>query len=408
MAKLGDLLAGAMAGAKAGTAKPAGRSIEPRATQPKAAAPAAPSAGELVSKLQKFVRPDDEPEQVSPMEDRVLRANEPLNLRKPEASLMEKTEPVEDKERKGRVEDLGLYGKDALHGPAEPAKVEEMTTDDYLKLTPKQRAAVDFNTILSSAVENDKAKQDQYIKNGIEDDTAYETRSRELFGEDRGSETFAPETLAVLSKLKLDDKLADLDDYLGLQVAITEDDLELLNSDPVNKTMQKVLDLPVGVTGAPGGTEPEDTSGRADYANSVANKTRDLQETLAKGNDLLQSFGSTVQRDIAGDAGRIGGDVDKPDRALGFGGNKLDETFRDYYNILALKDGSVEATPEDVLNDARANLAPEALESFFSYAETRSRNAKEYGMDLGDRKDFDGEVEFRKPEEFRKLLGLED
>lgn len=94
----------------------------------------------------------------------------------------------------------------------------KLSQAEYDGLSVQQRAAVDANTALNEAVQQDKAET------GKADD-AYNARVEKMFGKDGGSDTYAPHTLALVEKLGLGNKLHDLDQYLNLSAGVTAGDL---------------------------------------------------------------------------------------------------------------------------------------------------------------------------------------
>ena len=115
--------------------------------------------------------------------------------------------------------------------------VKELTWDEYDALSPRQRAAVDANTMLVNAVKADLAGAG--TGSG---DAAYQESVKGLFGEAGGSDRYAPETVNVLSQLGIKDTTrGDLDLYLDQIALLNEDDLGLIDADTSQWTEQEVL-----------------------------------------------------------------------------------------------------------------------------------------------------------------------
>ena len=115
--------------------------------------------------------------------------------------------------------------------------VKELTWDEYDALSPKQRAAVDANTMLMNAIKADLAGAG--TGSG---DAAYQESVKGLFGEAGGSDRYAPETVNVLSQLGIKDTArGDLDLYLDQIALLNEDDLGLIEADTSQWTEQEVL-----------------------------------------------------------------------------------------------------------------------------------------------------------------------
>ena len=134
-------------------------------------------------------------------------------------------------------------------------RFEEMSWDEYNSLDPETRAAVDANTLLREAVDKDTALVTQFDSNkdgrlsyaegrkhyAARDDKNYDNNYRRVFSRGtsvdpnrpRGSEigelndlTYAPNTLAVLNMLDLNDSRGVIDDYLNGTAFINADDIK--------------------------------------------------------------------------------------------------------------------------------------------------------------------------------------
>ncbi len=133
-------------------------------------------------------------------------------------------------------------------------RFEEMTWDEYNSLDPETRAAVDANTLLRDAVDKDTALVTQFDSNkdgrlsyaegrkhyAAKDDKNYGNNYHRVFNRGvnvdnnrtQASEvgelndlTYAPNTLAVLNMLDLNDKKGVIDDYLNGTAFINADDI---------------------------------------------------------------------------------------------------------------------------------------------------------------------------------------
>lgn len=305
--------------------------------------------------------------------------------------------------RSTRADVLGL--EDDTPAALKANDVDEMTNaltpEQYNKMTPRQRAAVDFNTLLANAVENDLSKQGKYGESITDPQRKkYDEIVESMFGKDRGSDLYAPETVAVLrnvfdasggaDNLRSNmDSLADLDDFLGLKVAITEDDLGAL---------AKGTEANVGR----GSILSRQNMGRSDIVNDIADQAYKMQTVLAKGGDLLQTFSATAQRNLMGEVEQYGGTPTAPKAAPGYGTGEVDALFDQYFTYLADADPSA-PKPADFIADLESQVGAEGIKEFFNYADNRSRTALEFGQDLAKVQGH----EYRTAEDFRRRLGLE-
>ena len=134
-------------------------------------------------------------------------------------------------------------------------RFEEMTWEEYNSLDPETRAAVDANTLLREAVDKDTALVTQFDSNkdgrltyaegrkhyAARDDKNYGNNYHRVFNrgvnvdnnKPRASEvgelndlTYAPNTLAVLNMLDLNDKKGVIDDYLNGTAFVNADDIK--------------------------------------------------------------------------------------------------------------------------------------------------------------------------------------
>lgn len=97
-----------------------------------------------------------------------------------------------------------------------------LTWDAYDKLSTDQKAAVDFNTLLIEARQQDLSKPTWVPEAERE---AYDKKVTKLFGAGRGSAQMAPATVDLLSKLDMSLVGQDLDEYLSLEKAIDINEL---------------------------------------------------------------------------------------------------------------------------------------------------------------------------------------
>ena len=87
---------------------------------------------------------------------------------------------------------------------------QTMEYDDVLGLSDRRQAAIEFNTLLRDAV---AADANDY-NSDLATDEGYTARMEAMFGKKRGSERYAPRTMALLESLGLTDLKSDFDEYL--------------------------------------------------------------------------------------------------------------------------------------------------------------------------------------------------
>lgn len=252
-----------------------------------------------------------------------------------------------------------------LRAPLGQIQVKELTQEEYEALNPAQRAAIDANTELWRASEEDRALRERtpYARG----DKQYEQRVSRLFGERGGSELYAPNTLAVLEKLGIRKRNADLDDYLDYSGLVLDDDLGAL---------------------ADGAPETKDT--RSENARLFSNAAMlRLSGVLEKGRTLLDASKVATTADL--------------EPGVGFGNTDTDRNLNAIFESMASR--SFNRSSEEVmagLTDFVAQTPGLSLDDVFGYFDKRLR-ASEYaagtgrGAPLGS--GFD--VDYLTPEEFR-------
>jgi hypothetical protein len=99
-----------------------------------------------------------------------------------------------------------------------------LTVEAYNKLTPEQRAAVDFNTALVEAREKD-LMGGWMIKVAPDADKAAEAR-KSAFGEDTLTGGYPEHTMRLLEKIGYKAPGTKLEDFLSLDMAVTADELK--------------------------------------------------------------------------------------------------------------------------------------------------------------------------------------
>lgn len=121
-----------------------------------------------------------------------------------------------------------------------------LTWEAYDALSSDQKAAVDFNTLLIPAREEDLGKS-QFLNEA--DRATYDAKVTELFGEGGGSDVLAPATVDLLSQLDMNFVGQDLDEYLSLDRGISSTELmDFKFSDKDAKTLGELADGAAGPT----------------------------------------------------------------------------------------------------------------------------------------------------------------
>lgn len=324
---------------------------------------------------------------------------------------------AEQAPRRARLEALG----GEVQGPKVPGRVQDlgvgdvsrMSWDEYQALDERQRAAVDFNTMLVRAVKKDLHHQADYAPTDQEK-ASYNMALDRMFGDDNtGSElaTYAPETVSVLKQIGFNDDKADLDDFLGLKAAITAHDIKHLD-DKLNQFPGK--EAPNATALIQGSQDASVTSPgeeRLQLSQSLADSTAYMQDAITKGNNLLQSIQQTAAVARNNTVEELGGIANHPKPMTGYGDPQFDATgaptnidayFQQGFNLLADKSGNIDT--KGVLADMSSVLTPDEFNAFMDYANNRTAQSDRFDVALGTQEG----VQYRNPTQLRKLLGFDE
>ena len=221
--------------------------------------------GSLWTKLLSLGKSTDRTPTFDELRKQEWNANEQLQKQQTAAELA-KTKEVQEASKEAGVENVSAFPQfKAVPNRADVSasrqtgqvqgRFEEMSWEDYNALDPETRAAVDANTLLREAVDKDTALVTQFDSNkdgrlsyaegrkhyAARDDKNYDNNYRRVFSRGtsvdpnrpRGSEigelndlTYAPNTLAVLNMLDLNDSRGVIDDYLNGTAFINADDIK--------------------------------------------------------------------------------------------------------------------------------------------------------------------------------------
>lgn len=306
-------------------------------------------------------------------------------------------QPLESQEDRDRAAARAATEQQlGLNGPKRN-KVYQMSDDEYLALSPRQRAAIDFNTALVTAVRQDKRNQEKYQQastdssseavsgeNSISDEQRklYESDIESMFGKGRDSDMYAPATVALLKDIGYENANADLDDFLNLKVAITDKDLKNF-TDLTPKTGGKQVASPLFAEQA-----------------LLSDKTQmRLQEIIKQGELILGNTYQTLTQSRSNETSSYGGLVPPMKNTAGFTpGDPLTEKFQTAFEQLGASKEMVSPESLGALNQwwTQAGVDPD---TFWTYVNQRIDQAAVEGGTLGS-------VGYQ-PDEMRKLLGLE-
>jgi hypothetical protein len=322
-----------------------------------------------------------QPEPLSPL-DKVARAEKDLT----------------EAERAQRKHAIGADKKDHSGRTPISKRTDRMTPEEYEALDPTQKAAVDFNARLVTAVRKDRHNQDTYLP-APDEQAAYDASVQEMFGKGGGSKMFAPATVAVLGQLGFKDDAGDLDDFLRLKAAIKEKDLGRLDVD-YQQDGTPVMG-PVVQRNNQGDVLNPVQMDRVVLAQTLAAKENVLQKQITEGVKMLQTLNATAAVDRGAREEAIGGTAAKPATMAGYGpptdasgAATMDGYFQKAIDYLA--DPKVDSN--QIVANIKGATTPEQFRAFLAFAKTRADQTERYGVALSN------VPEGRSVEEFRKLL----
>lgn len=281
--------------------------------------------------------------------------------------------------RQKQVEDR--TGRKAMG--SRPGGKEVLDVLEYRDLSPDQKAAVDFNTLLSKTSGRDKR-----ISKGDAKPTAeYNSAARQVVGDVVGPIKFAPETINLLGSIGVETGDVSLDDFLKLKIAVNADDLRGFSLED---------------KGGPDASLNTPERRRTLLQREVVEAFRNTQRDQAAGPSLLE-----VQRDLLGTNSKLGFgtanmDADAP----------MDQQLTAYFQN-SLYDMARVDSPEEktkaIMAEAKELLTDEEFQSFINFLDVRTREAMQYRRPLGEGvlDPSTGEpLEFRLARDFRKQIGF--
>lgn len=257
----------------------------------------------------------------------------------------------------------------------------------YKKLDGDQKAAVDFNTLLSEARQNDRAlnRADKAGKVQMKPDSDYASSVAAVFGDDENTVKYAPATVALLSSIGFKAGDIDLNDFLKLKVGVNAGELDSFSLKQ---------------------------NGSADASLVTPESTR---SNLQK--DLVEAFRNTRTDQVAG--GNLLGLQESllgADKMLGFGQGD-DSAGADYgplmnsrfqKGLLALAQPKYAADKDQIIGQVKAAFTDQEWDAFVNFLDVKSREAMQYKRPLSDAVDSTtGEpLEFMLARDFRKHMGF--
>lgn len=257
----------------------------------------------------------------------------------------------------------------------------QLTWEEYDKLTPDQRAAVDFNSLLVQAREIDlktAASGTDWYTDAQKKQYALDVAS--IFGEAGGSETMGYRTVELLKKINFTAVGQDLDEYLSLERAVTAE--ELKNFKFSGDEAKQLSSFNVSSLAKPG-IAGDYQAARAPE-NLAAIDTAAIQAALETYKKRVVEIGANARDIVTGLGIQLPAPMMMPpgyERA-GEYESKLDESFKQIYNFL--RQYPTEEGLASLFQDFKSqNWEPEAQQQLWAYLNDRTMRERQYFNDEG-------------------------
>ena len=265
-------------------------------------------------------------------------------------------------------------------------KFYELTADDYYALSPRERAAVDYNTALSEAIEADYA-----IEGGPADDVKdayFETADRVFMNPVEDFE-YRPNTLAFLDSLGLTDMQGNIEQYVDGTLAVDDSDrgrLEALG--PKSNGEQYWNYVPL----------------RDQLSARLVDSTQAMQKQLNEGRNILtdpENFSADIAQFYNESLQGMGGVGIDPEALTAEADAQAakDEKYGQAFELISRKDTAGTWGITDLVD--QINAAGIDQGDFFNYIGNRL-DAWDGKSPLG----INGAAEYFSPDEIKKMLGL--
>ena len=266
---------------------------------------------------------------------------------------------------------------------SKPGGEKELDVLSYRELDQDQKAAVDFNTLLSKATGRDKKTS----RTDVQPTAEYNSAARQVVGDAIGPIQFAPETINLLGSIGVKTGDVSLDDFLKLKIAVNADDLRGF----------KLEDA-----GGPDASLATPERKRTLLQREVVEAFRNTQRDQAAGGSLLN-----VQRDLLGTESQLGFGTANMDAEAPME-QQLNAYFQNSLYDMARKDAPEQRTKE-VMAEAKGLLNDEEFKAFINFLDVRTREAMQYRRPIGEGvlDPSTGEpLEFQLARDFRKQIGF--
>jgi hypothetical protein len=271
-------------------------------------------------------------------------------------------------------------------------KADRIDAQSYKDLSPDQKAAVDFNTLLFKATTADeKILGEDRASVPADVGTEYGESIGSVFGPQTGPPIFAPNTVNLLNSIGFKTEDLDMADFLKLKVGITQADLRGFNletrSDEVSDT----------------GTLSSESI-RHNLQEDLVQAFQATREDQVSGEGL-----KNLQRDLLGQDQKIGFQQLTPDTNPAV--IELQDRFQ--RGLTTLAQPKAAADKDMILAALKTEFTAPQWESFINFLDVSSREAMQYNRPLGSGPEYDrildeegNPPEYMLARDFRKHIGF--
>lgn len=253
-------------------------------------------------------------------------------------------------------------------------KTKAMTSEQYAKLSPQQKAAVELNSMLTAAAEADQGVKQKGNPGGDEYDAAVE----KLFTGEGKTAPYAPNTVGVLENIGWSGTGTDLEDVLSGKLLFNRQDIKDLGPEREGVGPDASLNT---------GEHLRDEL----QASLVKAFTAARKEPIQGGNLLAAKQELTGYDKMPGFD--LGGREVMPGVTVG-------KFIQSGFDLLANSNSGY--TAEQIIADAKQNLTDQEFQSFLNFVDINSRDSKKYRQPLG----TNTEQTYFDPVEFRNSIAV--
>lgn len=304
------------------------------------------------------------------------RAGSAIGVDKERTEQREAAEDVAAREQRTRRAAMNLGGR--------RKRTETLTAEEYAEFNPKQKAAIDLNSMLVNAVTADLKD----MNGKVEPADTYAGDYEDVFGAAPEDRPYAPETVKLLGTIGADLEGFNVNQILKLKGGFTREDLARLGEKPREGE-------------APDASLTTPQTVRNDLQDALATTLMATRRDPARGAGLLQQQQKLTGTDTMPGAGPVDRIVMNSDGTVS-GPEDQQRNYQFQRALSALMNPEMKGMRPKILADVREMTGDEEWPLFLDFVGARLREVKQYGNDL----DGNPTTEQLKPGGLMKNLGI--